>query len=208
MKKKLLSGLVAGLLFVSMVGGVSATTLTSKTNTDNGYVIYLSTDDTIAGTSFGSGANWPSTFTDTTTLSAGNDYYLHIYAYDLGGPAGLLGEFSLSGGDHEFANNTTLLLTNTTDWSGNNVGWGQPYLTSLTALGANGVSPWGTRPAVNSAAQWIWAGDNNAQNYAYFSTKITSVAPVPEPATILLFGTGIAGLAGVSIRRKNKSLKS
>ncbi len=43
---------------------------------------------------------------------------------------------------------------------------------------------------------------DNGDGYAYVTTRATSA--VPEPATMLLFGTGLLGLAGISIRRKKK----
>lgn len=188
------------------MASANATLLTSNINMDNSFVVYVSTDNSTAGTSFGSGNNWPSTITDSTTLTTGVDYYLHVLGNDAGGIAGFLGEFSLSGADHVFSNSTTSLLTNTTDWVASLSGFDGTYSTTMTDLGANGVSPWGTIGAVDSSARWIWAGDANTVNVAYFSASITAVpqaatTSVPEPGTIALFGLGLAGL-GFARRKK------
>ena len=44
-------------------------------------------------------------------------------------------------------------------------------------------------------------GSTDTNNYQNFLVKAT--APVPEPGTMLLFGTGLAGLAAVSRRRRS-----
>ncbi|MDL2275954.1 PEP-CTERM sorting domain-containing protein [Desulfosarcina sp. OttesenSCG-928-G10] len=197
-------GLIAGLLLIT--GGLStatATTLTSIASADNGYVIYISTDDGLQGNQFGSGSTWGTANTYRTELASGVNYFLHVYAYDTGVAAGFIGEFNLTGSDHMFSNGTTALVTNTTDWQGNSTGWGDSYI-SLTDYGVNGVSPWITINGVSDSAHWIWAGDTTA---SYFSTMITATSspnPVPEPATLLLFGAGLAGLAAVSRKKRHK----
>jgi hypothetical protein len=126
---------------------------------------------------FGSGEYWQTAFQDSVNLNSGTDYYLHVYGYDSGWIAGFLGNFSLSGSDHVFSNQTTFLETNTTDWKGNTTGFGQSYLSSLTDLGHHGTSPWYNVANISSSAHWIWAGDAFGNNVVYFSAKISAISP-------------------------------
>ena len=50
-----------------------------------------------------------------------------------------------------------------------------------------------------ASLQWAIAGIKGEVRI-----NANAVAPVPEPATMLLFGTGLAGLAGFSFKRKKK----
>lgn len=50
-------------------------------------------------------------------------------------------------------------------------------------------------PSTYACIEFDWIGTNG---------DIGEVNPIPEPATMLLFGTGVVGLAGYRLRRKNK----
>lgn len=139
-------------------------------NVDNTFRVYISTDDSVQGTLIGSGDDWPTTVDIAANLTEGQDYYLHVYATDVGGVAGFLGDFELTGTSHTFSNGLTVLDTNTSDWSVSTTGW-ENYQPA-SGYGLNGVSPWGNRSGVNGTAEWIWSSDNENDNVNYFSAKI------------------------------------
>jgi MSHA biogenesis protein MshQ len=205
MKKKCLVWLAFGVMMFGVVRVSNATTLISDINMDNSYELYLSTNDNVQGELIASGYDpnyyWSRTANNPMTLDKGQDYFIHIRGIDTGGAAAFLGSFSLSGTDHQFANSSITLLTNNKDWQASSSGWGN--YTTPTTWGNNGVSPWGYIPSIAGDATWIWAGDNSNNDVAYFSTKISATpSPNPEPATLLLMGTGLAGFIGA--RRKKK----
>lgn len=200
--KKLFSGLATGLFILGMSAASNATTMTTHMTADDAFQLYISTDDSTLGTLVGSHAWWYDTQTFNLTLTNGVTNYIHIVAWDLyGGPTALLGDFTVSDSNFKFANNSQDLVTNTVDWKVYTDGFGGT-LGTLVSYGVNNSSPtWGTMSGISSDANWIWDASHEQR---YFSTAIyVNSTAVPEPTTMLLFGTGIAGLATVARRKRN-----
>ena len=198
---------------LAIVNCAQATSINGNMTVDNAFYAYVSTNNAMLGTLVASGNSWPTTFSLSAALTPGVTNYLQIVAINYGGPGAFIGDFSLSGTGFQFANGSQNLLTDTTNWAGgynssNSSVAPQPWVVpagGVYSQGANGVGPWGTVSGVSSSALWIWPSDANSTGCAFctvdFSTAITPTSVTPEPGTMIMFGSGILGLAGV-LRRK------
>jgi hypothetical protein len=137
-----------------------------------------------------------------------------------GGAAGFLGEITLTDGGYFEETGSSLAYTMSSlfkvstnagaGWN-TNLNYNDSSWPNATEIGKNGIIPWssyGSFPEISNDAYWIWS--NNYQEYTptpidspvYFRCELTPVSPIPEPATLSLFGLGLFGLAG--LRKKKK----
>lgn len=178
---------------------VSAATLNAVILVDNGYTAHISTDDNVQGVQFLAGRDWTTSQAGSVELTEGVTNYLHIKAYDTGGPAAFLGTFSLTGNGFSFANGLQTLTTGEGFFRQSETGWGS--YSDVTQIGPQG----GSLPTVDVQspdAIWIWSDDHYNDNAVYFTVAINAVAPVPLPAALPLLLASLGGLGLVARRRK------
>ena len=204
---------------ISATSLASATTVSGSLTADNAFFAWVSPNNSTLGTLVASGNNWPTTFSFSgAALTPGVTNYLQIEVINYGLQGGFIGDFTLSDTGFHFANGTQSISTETADWSGiynssNSTVAVQPWVQptgGTTSFGANGVSPWGTRPGISAGANWIWPNDANSLPGGSACGNCTvdlslAILPasssVPEPGSLLIFGSGVLALAGV-LRRK------
>jgi PEP-CTERM motif len=186
-------------------------TLTGNLTADNGFLAFVSTDNSKLGTQIGSGADWNTTYSLTPTALSPGTYFLQIEAVNQGSIGAIIGDFAI--GAQTFSTNTTNWLAsyNNTNTTIAVQPWVQPT-GGVVSEGANGVNPWGNVSSISSSTNWIDGQTNGLSSCGDctvdFSTQFTVAGGVPEPAswTLMLLGFAGVGFASYCASRRNAGL--
>lgn len=174
--------------------------LSARMTADNLYTVYISTNDNTQGTAFGSGNNWGQVYSHSTNLVAGQTYYLHVLANDVGGPEMMIGDFTVTG-DFKFTNGSQTMSTSAANWKVSSTGW-SGYGSAID-VGGNGISPWGFLSGISSGARYIWRSpwNTSGNDVAYFTTPViyTGGATTVVLTVTDVNGNSTSGTANVTV---------
>lgn len=207
MKKKFFAGLAVGIMLFGMAGAASATTMT---NNLNDVVAAGGISVAIPGAEYSTITSIADPFGGTIGLSSSMTHYKvgsswSTWASTYGDPSGLDILYSNSANSVTFTFAPDLvedfgfeLEPNPFSVINFTLGLSDGSTLSQDVNGSAGALAFGF-----TGGDVSWLTISGGSDFAVGRLKMDTAPPVPEPATILLMGTGLAGLLGA--RRKKKT---
>jgi hypothetical protein len=184
----------------------------------------------LAGDTLIDGVDWQGSYLNTIAQNPAlpppanaTGFVVQFYSDSLGAPGTLRASqtFTTAGANQNFNSNQTFSVFGASVYD---------YSTTLSSAfaAAGGTTYWLSvyalsPPATPAEAQWFWNGGLGGNGFAYQAGTAPTAPPpgqvnfdralalrgnpaaIPEPATMLLFGTGLAGIAArARARRRNR----